>query len=312
MFGGFLSSFFHFLCLFLIFSGRDAFALSERKCAEALLPQEAALGNAVLHRYRFRKTSTLTVVQTLTGLVPIPDEKVSGKILDLNSLAPGDPLPERFLMGDGSSNRVLIGVDLTPGSPLDQSLGAIESEIRRRVGGTPEAVLEFLRAHFNQYMGILGGNGEPMLEWDKALPPAPSWKMDLAPESEEHEPVALGFPLKVHPLEAYLKIKSGYCIQQALTASLLLRRFFIAHRLVAGAASDGLEDHVGHDWILLEDGRIYDLSGGIIVAPQFHTESAPLADYPTSLEDRSWFCLPGYPYSRFRFEYHRYPILALD
>jgi hypothetical protein len=280
-------------------------------CAEALLPKEVALGGAVIYRYNFRQGDRW-VRQTLTGLVPLSSEGASGTLLDLNALGYHDPLPQRFIIGDGSSRRALTGVDLTPGSPLDVRLAAIEQEIRQAVGEvSAESVLQHVRQHFNGFIGIIGGNGEPILAWDRALSAVPEWNGDLMGFADHHEPISVGFSRAVQPLEAYLEIKQGFCIQQALTASLLLRRFSIPHRLVSGAATDELEDHVGHNWIQLEDGRIYDLSGQIIVMPKRFVGLNRATDYPEGLETDDWFQVPGYPYSRFRFEYHRYPILVL-
>ncbi|MDX9731167.1 MAG: hypothetical protein RBT63_05300 [Bdellovibrionales bacterium] len=194
--------------------------------------------------------------------------------------------PERFVISDGTLWKPFVIVDHRNGTPLDQKLRGFIAQIYG--GRSTEMILKSLTV--DQIVGRLSlvlptlirfqetssGSGRLDLFENSALQTGPMASGVYEAERERVFQVALDdyrswrqirnaifqtsavFPAV--PLERYLEIGEGRCIHIALTASLILEKLRVPHRFVLGAnvtdESDG--SGVGHSWIELPDGRIFD------------------------------------------------------
>ncbi|MBK6683848.1 MAG: lasso peptide biosynthesis protein [Deltaproteobacteria bacterium] len=272
----------------------------------ALLPEWVALGAYAAHSYEDPRPSSPArrLIQTVFG--PIPSPAVGGRVYDLNDKPWEHHFPERFLVGDGGHTRAIIGVDQRPGTPLDLHLGRIVAQIPRRNGVIdPEDAIQFVTHHTLDYVGWAEGgafgDGRPTLPWDRQvqLPPTIFNAFDRAAQDAP----GLGWrdaeaECPVVPLERWLNLRLGYCIQQSLVAALVLDRVGVSVRVVNGAIDQGPGRSSGHTWVETLDGRVID-PGWRLIVPKFKN-SDPL--FP----ERYWVG------DSYRFESTNYPYLILS
>ncbi len=235
--------------------------------------------------------------------------------------------PNRFIISDGTLWKPFINVDHSAGSPLDLVLQSFISEfygspsiekIRERL--TDNQILERLNTtlpkliHFqtSQFANNRLENFE-----ESVLSQSSSLKLQFDEERARVFVLALDSYKRTHaisnsifktdiafpavPLEQYLAIGEGRCIHIALTASLILEKFKIPHRLVLGSnVVDEVGGRgVGHSWIELADGRIFDAAWNIISPP-----GKRHAEHP------DWFKFGNEKGQSFRFPYERFNMMA--
>jgi hypothetical protein len=181
---------------------------------EANLPTELKVGVSLVHRISYKNRFPNTSPKPFFTLTPIPNFN-QGKIINLNDLTFSQKLPERFVIGDGSGNRALVGVDTTPGSPLSRELLRIKRYIDLKLAGSvyEQQLLEFLRDYVGYQLGPVpndNGSGIAHLPWDKALTAVPKITMDTSVLQRDHIPVASDYKLPVVPLEHYILWRSIY------------------------------------------------------------------------------------------------------
>jgi hypothetical protein len=266
------------------------------------LPDSVGLGAATVHRYVDPRVLPSRIAVTMW--VPTSEER-GCQLLDLNRKTVQQSLPRRCVIGDGSARRSFIGVDLRPGTPLDQALARIEAQMPRGRDGRVAAAdaIEFVRRETGRLIrwtpGSQYNDGRPELEWDRAIAPLPdaAWgTFSAAADRAVGAPPLLArarFP--VVPFERWLEAGQGYCLQKALLGTLLLERAGVPCRLVQGAVAQGPGWTSGHTWIDLGDGRVLDPAWGCIERPR-----ARDAQFPDRFQIGS----------SFRFESQCYPYLA--
>ncbi len=298
----------------------------------ANLPATLPVAVHATHHYRFEDpvegswTGEKATSRILKGVIPLPEEGNFGYLIDLNAIKHHQEWPRRFVISDGSLSRSFIGVDQTPGSPLDRRLKAIYKSIESRLNYrvTKESLLELLVHNVADFMGPVqnsDASGGPQLPWDLAidqrlrrleLP-----KVEFFRHSVSFVPIYVQMP--VQPLESYIDQGEGYCIQQALLASLILRHYNVHHRFVNGSTAIKPGYSYGHTWIELADGRILDLSARILEKPIRAQEARRMGIYPRQLLNDDWYYLPSYKifdygswHDAWRFEVAHYLALDLD
>src|SRR5690242_10576898 len=74
-------------------------------------PESAGLGVQTIHRYTEPRVSPPVIAVTVH--TPVPTAAVPGTVRDTNSKPFTEPLPARFIIGDGGTTRAFTGVDLT-------------------------------------------------------------------------------------------------------------------------------------------------------------------------------------------------------
>jgi hypothetical protein len=269
--------------------------------AQGSLPASAGLGVATIHRYQDPRVVPSTIA--ITVFTPLPTDAFPGQVLDMNAKSFAQVIPRRAILGDAGRSRAFIGVDHRPGTPLDLKLEAIEAKIPKGADGQPalEPTLEWLRKNVNSLIQWTAGSsfndGRAEFPWDKAiqLPPGVDASFSsVAFEPVGHAPQKAADAFPVVPFERYLDAGKGYCIQKALLAALILERLGFPCRLVNGAVARGPGTTVGHTWIELPDGRVFD--------PAWSKIETPSPDKDPMFPDRfkfggSWrFVNQTYPY----------------
>lgn len=239
---------------------------------------------------------------TITVSSPMPTPEAPGFVIDLNARAPQEPLPDRFILGDGGTTRAFLGVDKTPGSPLAGWLDKIVAKIPQPKDFN--ATVEFLRKECNKSIKWTAGSsyndGRAEFDWDKAIVLPANYKevQSIAGSQVVANPgTDTGSLFPVVPFEKYLEAGKGYCIQKALLAALVLDRVGIPFRIVNGAVSSEPGESTGHTWIELVDGRVLDVAWESIAKKG--------AAHPTQPD---WFRFGG----SYRFEDWDYPMLVLE
>jgi hypothetical protein len=231
------------------------------------LPPEIQIGEATVQRYRDERLVSPEI--TISARVPLPTAAAPGTVLDLAQIRFGQVLPHRCVLSDGTPFRAFIGIDSRAGTPLDRELRLIEKLMPP--GGDPESVYEWLRAAGNKLLrptdGAAGPIGSADLPWDRALSP-PDSEMEAfrraAALAVGDPALATGILHPVVPLERYLDVGYGYCLQRCFVESLLLERRSLSHRVVMGATIQGPGATSGHTWIELPDGRVLDPTWGLL------------------------------------------------
>ncbi len=266
------------------------------------LPESVGLGATTVHRYDDPRVAPSHIAVSLW--VPVSDQR-GCQLLDLNRKTTREVLPRRCVIGDGSTKRAFIGIDQRPGTPLDQALSRIETQMPRGRDGRVAAddAIDFVRRETNRLIRWTAGShyndGRPELDWDRALTPLPdaAWESFRAAGSLAvgSPPYLTGVRFPVVPFERWLEVGQGYCLQKALLGALLLERAGVPCRLVQGAVAKGPGCTTGHAWIDLGDGRILDPAWGSLDRPTARDSQFP---------DRFRFG------SSFRFENQCYPYLA--
>jgi hypothetical protein len=298
----------------------------------ANLPFESRAGLAVAGRVVYDNFNAPgTIRRTLNIVVPLPNRRQE-ELIDLARFSFREPLPDRFIVGDGSSERALVGVDTTPGSYLSLWLERIHSQIDRfHLEGTfsIRKLAEILVNHVAYNMGMVVETGmlNKQLPWDAAFPSFPPHNLILTNEPDGHSPIPLDFKMPVVPLDWYVGALKGYCLQQGILASLILRAYGVHHRLVNGAmAYVGKDEQLnpdlltpGHTWIQLQTGEILDLGRRKFAHP-VRLGAADVGDRaPSQAFEQDWMHIPGdYEWvdgeekNVWRFEYDRYLALRLE
>lgn len=270
--------------------------------AEPQLPATAGLGVNTIHRYFEPRVVPSTIA--ITAFTPVARPEAPGYQADTNAKAFEARLPERFILGDAGHTRAFLGIDKRPGTPLDLALAEIEARIPRRDGAIhAEDALDFVRQHTNGIIAWTNGSayndGRKEFPWDKAIQVGQDvWGTFGAAADQQvgDLPLDTGAPFPVVPLERYLELGQGYCIQKALLAALILDRLEIPFRLVNGAVARGPGLTTGHTWLELPDGRVLDPAWRTL-APK----GRPAADHA------EWFSFGGSD----RFANQRFPHLVL-
>ncbi|MGE0633035.1 MAG: hypothetical protein AB7O96_11540 [Pseudobdellovibrionaceae bacterium] len=267
------------------------------------LPQDLRMGAATIHRYRDGGQNLYKV----SVFVPLPDENPQGLLVNYNKRILPTELKNRFVIGDGSAKRSFTGVDLSPTSSLSKGLDKIIKDYKKsRFIKMTDGPQQFVRTKTRDYLGYTpeeGADGRAEFPWDLKI----RLKNDLAPfmTRAADEPV-FKFPIitperfPVTPLEKYLQVKKGYCLQVALLGSLILSKLNVTHRLVNGAVINELPNGNyytgGHTWIELQDGAIVDPTWKLL-------EETP----EKKNQDPVWIGVNG----GWRFENTNYPVLEL-
>ena len=271
-------------------------------------PSALPVGAVTVHKYTDPRVVPSNIV--LSQWTPMARPQSADYILNLNSLKAGNSLPDRFVMSDGSLNRVFILVDRRPGSPLEDWIKPAANEVRKAVPDlNPKKVADYLAVNVSKkwVRGIdtrASNNGLADLAWDRALPRESGdvqFAMNQAASQNIFDmPIAAGISHQVIPLEAYFEARRGYCLQQALFTSLVLDDLGIAHRFVNGAVSFGPGSTGGHAWVEMANGMILDSSWERF-GPAKH-------DVPGFSD---WFSFQGSLMRAPRFEYATYPVVVL-
>lgn len=305
----------HCVCLLGIFSAflhSSSFAGCDDlvKRAVADLPARLDMGYVINHRYQMeQKGEDDDDKFTFFSAVPLPQGP--GQVLEDYSLKGfTDPIPRRFVVGDGSSNHALIGVDFSPGSPLQRAIKRIHNSILIALSQVEdhEKIIKLLSQNVANHLGPLIAP----LPWDEALPKIEETKIKFNRLDFDHPIINAEFSLPVVPLEDYLDEGRAFCMAQALTAWLVLRSFNIPSRMHFGANAARVGTHTGHSSVELEDGRLVDPAGWMVISPPPPGEGLPFA----GVKDAPWTFLPGfltYPGAAYtwRVRFQRYPILVL-
>lgn len=267
------------------------------------LPQRLRLGAATIQKY-FDDVGNKIVVSIFT---PIPDQNPQGLLVNMNARVFPRDSQKRFVIGDGSSRRSFTGVDLSPGSKLSKELAKIledyyKSEYSKMTDG-PE---QFVKQKVRDYLGPTpeaGFDGRAEFPWDLQI----AIKKDLNPFMKKAAAIEIfDFPVQtpvrhpITPLEKYLDVKKGYCLQVALLGSLILRELGVTHRLVNGAVVNEQSNSTfttgGHTWLTLADGTVIDPTWRVMEKPNLQHATNP-----------NWIRVAG----SWRFENDNYPALEL-
>jgi len=269
------------------------------------------MGYAINHRYEMEeKGEDGDHAFTFFSAVPLPHgpEEVLEDYA-LNGF--NDPIPRRFVIGDGSSNYALIGVDLASGSPLERAIKRIHNSILITLSQNEdrEKIIRLVSQNVANHLGPLI---EP-LPWDDALPQIEETKLKFNKMDFNHPVVDAGFSLPVVALEDYLDEGRAFCLAQALAAWLVLRSFNIPSRMHFGANAARVGTHTGHSSVELADGRIVDPGGWMVISPPPAGEGLKFV----GVKDSQWTFLPGfltYPGALYtwRVRFQRYPVLVLE
>lgn len=297
--------------------------------AEANLPDRREMAVAIVSRIHWASELPNDSPRLLYAYFPMPSRKE--KLINLSTLSIKDPLPERFIIGDGSLKRVLVGVDRSPGSPLSVHLQRLRRQIEKQSNGRPfpHVVTDLLQNYSNcALMPVRGDDhsGNAQLPWDKRLPDPPSFSWNLEGLPDDHPPIRTGYHLPVVPLEYFLDRVDAYCGQAALLNTLLLRLLGNRSRLVNGAvASSQKSDFTelpGHSWDELDEGLILDSSLNLKEVPiGFGRLQSPApGEYPSHFYSNEWVGIPsllqreraGEKVRPWRIEYNRFFIVSLD
>ncbi len=292
----------------------------------ANLPWEMPTAFAVNHRYEVQKPDKIEPY-TLYSEVPTARRGTKDSVFDFTKLSFTDPVPARFIIGDGMRHRTLLGVDLTPGSPLYREIERAKVSVRwlTQNDKSPDAIIKAISRNVANQMGPVIRNKEqrekePAFTWqqmsDTDTPPK---GIDFEELFVEHEPIASHHNVLVVPLEANIQAAEGYCLWQAIYAWILLRSLGIPSRpFFGGNATSATGLITGHTSVELSDRRIVDPSGWIIITP----EPKSAGRYPINLIDDDWLFLPGYlsypdeettvGWDTWRFRYRRFLGVVLE
>jgi len=220
------------------------------KAAE--LPERLRVGIQTIHRDEEMIVSVY---------VPIPSEEWPGHLVNTNTHPA--PLPSRFVMGDGGVEMAFVGVDARKGTLLSRCLDEIIASMPSSHENQHEAVFKFLTEKLEDYLRPFSDRYE--FPWTKGLREGKELKRKYKQAGDQqpgHEPIETRQTHPVVPLEEFMRVGHGNCVHKALTASLILSRLHIPHRLVNGAT-----DESGHVWVQLEDGRILDPTWQVLEKP---------------------------------------------
>jgi hypothetical protein len=243
------------------------------------LPSRVGVGVCSALRYRDETQNDPEV--TVSVFVPMPSAELKGTLLNLNAMRFDQCLPDRCILGDGGRTRAFIGVDKRPGTPLDAWLQAIIKRIPRTDGRIDrETALVWMRFNATKLIGFTPGaatnDTSAELPWDREIVQS-EHDMEAFRKAGTLEygalPLPTGTERTVVPLERYLELGQGYCIQRAILVHILLERIGIRSRIVAGAVMNNGSSS-GHTWVELEDGRVLDPSWEL-KAPKGAREGGP-------------------------------------
>lgn len=210
----------------------------------------------------------------------------------------------QFVIGDGSVRRAFNAVDTRDGSRLHTRIQSILGNLHQKTPGfTEEDLIRYLAFELTeQHLGWTEnshlGDGRAELPWDLEIKASSSLGFDFQTLIDKEVDLfwwttrELQFP--VVPLERYLEIGRGYCLQRSLIASLILSAKGVRHRIINGALDNGPGTTGGHTWLELADGRILDPSMNLLETPKWN--------HPTQ---RNWY----YVGTGYRFESQVYPAL---
>lgn len=270
------------------------------------LPTKVNMGAATIHRYQEPKVAPPLIAVTVW--VPMAWQGGPSLLENLNATTLPRDLKNKWIIGDGGTTRAFVGVDLSPGSALEQ---AIDYLLKKAMEGTEalspaerrESILRFAAMKTGDYVrwteGATFNDGRQELPWDIAIGSVGDLSVPFktaAPLPIFHYPVDSGVQFPVVGLERYLAIGKGYCLHKALVASLLLSRAGIEHRLVNGAVSLSPGVSTGHTWIELPEGRVLDVAWNLLETPK--------KGHP----DHSDWIFVG---SKWRFQNENYLVLSL-
>jgi len=265
------------------------------------------------HCYKYLKPDGDIFSPTLYSAFPLPRSE-NEKVVDFAKMGFSDPIPKRFIIGEGGSTRSLILVDRTPGGPLDKQITRLKRSVILALKGKAnrEEILTLVAQNVAHQVGLAQNVPFP---WDKDL------KEQVKPESLkmhelafDHEPIPADFSLPVIRLENFIEEDEAYCLGQALIAWLVLRSFDIPARLHLGANAAFVESPIGHSSVQLEDGRYVDPAGWVVIEPKkepkIHLGLEPDWDYLPNFRIFPEKSLVGWNAWRFRLQ--RFLVLVLE
>ncbi len=279
----------------------------------ANLPTEFPMAYAVNHRYEY-----FGIPRTLFSAIPFKAGASQG-VFDFAKVGYRDPVPTRFIVGDGEDFRALIGVDLSPGSPLSLAVERIIRVLNWSGAKDPEAIAKLLSQNVAHQLGpVFRTPAElkagPALPWDQLPRTSTTPKPDLRSLAVHHDPLPANFKLPVVPLETMLARGEAYCMGQALLAWIVLRAVGIPARPLFGANWVNGNSIVGHTSVELEDGQIVDAAGWVVIplptqppTPAGITEKFRFLPNYTTYQSLGG---PGLP--TWRFAYQRYLGIVLE
>lgn len=218
------------------------------------LPNEVEMGIANTHSDPSKLISVF---------VPIPSNSVKGQLFDFHLME--NKLPQKFLVGDGSLERVIIGIDQRPGTRLSLCLNELANRLTDNGRKTPEATLEEIRSQILNYLAPVPE--EDILPWDETLPEpgdVSGFLERVRSQGVKAPPIPTGKKLKVVPLESYLQYGESYCLQKSILTALLMQQLKQKFKVVFGG---GEAVGSGHNWIKLSDGRYLDTTWQILQKP---------------------------------------------
>ncbi|MCB0415171.1 MAG: transglutaminase domain-containing protein [Bdellovibrionales bacterium] len=204
--------------------------------------------------------------------------------------------PKRFILSDGTLWKPFVVVDTSSDSPLSQRIEKIiaktfepisKDEITHQLSLDQilEKIIEHLPGFIRYQDSPLKANALELMEEGILSLMSPERQKQNEKIRQQTFALALKdfkttgeiknslwkmnavFP--AIPFEKYLDVKEGRCIHIALAASLILESLKIPHQLVMGSniVDEKSGRGVGHSWIELPDGRIFDAAWGIVDSP---------------------------------------------
>lgn len=251
------------LAIFLIVSHLPAQAAT-RTCS-ALFEKQAA-------KPRFRRAGLQFINIDPFGTprkvyVAMPRE--GGTVANMNTFyGKVEPLPEHFLVSEGTLASAFIDVNVKRGSRLRGIVHRMTLEVKRRIraGGDP---IEIMRTFIGEHLGLQPEEARPGLDPQVPIPTSPTEWEEVGKLSPGHQPLLTAIDHRVMNLEDFYDLGYGRCMPKVLFTSLILNRLGIPHRIVNGAYQAGGENQpiTGHVWIELADGRILDPAWQVVGHP---------------------------------------------
>ncbi len=171
-----------------------------------------------------------------------------------------EPLPLASTFSDGTLRTAFVSIDLQSSSRLSQCINELSAQALERINSGEEAHQMFTR-FIGEYMEAVPEDFK--FPWDpQEQIPLPPEFAQAAPLNPGHAPLSTSLVHVTVPLESFLFVQRGVCLQKVLLTSLVMRNLQIPHRLRAGAS-----EFSGHIWIELPDGRLLDPTWQVLKAP---------------------------------------------
>jgi nitroreductase len=237
-----------------------------------------------------------------------------GDVVNTNSKS-FEPLPRKFVMGDGLLTRAFLYVDSSNASPLSIELDKIVTKLPRNTIPNRNRILDEITMHLESLTGdrwLMGVNQEGDNPWDPIgfqIDEDASEAFRKAGEQPVgHDPISTGQSFPMVNFERFLTCNkcSAYCLQKAVLAKLILDRLKIPSRLVTGFLinmNDSGFTTDGHSWVEVKDGR--SAAGYEILDPTWKKRALP---GPRNEIDRDWIMFS----EQYRVANQNWPVLKLN